>query len=274
MQPDLAAWAVRYARHGWPVFPLRAGQKTPATKHGCKDATTDIDHIARWWRTHPDHNIGLATGVTVDVLDLDGETGATTFDEWAEAHHATPDIDGTPIVETPGGGIHIYGAPTGAGNRAGMLPSVDWRGHGGYVVAPPSRHPNGGLYRFADPEIERCRLVVWPAALRQLITPPRQARGHTARLDWAGDGHGTPYGVAAIRQISEQLASTGEGARNHALYVAARRSLELAAGGQIVEHAAIQYIVSAAQHCGLDDTEIDRTIKSARRSDITPCRPA
>lgn len=270
----LAEWAVRYARHGWPVFPIRAGQKVPASKHGCLDASANPADIAKWWDKHPDHNIGLATGVAFDVLDLDGEEGEQAYDEWAHAKGVELPLGNAPIVATPGGGIHIYGAPTGAGNRAKMLPCVDWRGKGGYVVAPPSIHPNGGRYEFAEPAFEVCELVAWPQAVRGLVTRSDQAHKGSARVEWQGHGHGTPYGCTALQRICADLANTGEGARNHTLFVAAKRGLELAAGGQILESVAVEFITSAARHCGLGDAEIDRTIKSARRGDIVPCRPA
>jgi hypothetical protein len=41
--------------------------------------------------------------------------------------------------------------PTGLGNRAGILPGVDFRGQAGYVVTPPSVHPSGHRYRWINP---------------------------------------------------------------------------------------------------------------------------
>jgi Bifunctional DNA primase/polymerase, N-terminal len=43
----------------------------------------------------------------------------------------------------------IYLAPTGLGNVHPVgLAHVDWRGRGGYVVAPPSRHTSGHPYQW------------------------------------------------------------------------------------------------------------------------------
>lgn len=75
----------------------------------------------------------------------------------------TPDgssYGGAPVlgtVSTPRpGGMHVYIAATGSGNYAGMLPGVDYRGRGGYVLAPPSvlddredQHP--GTYQWLRP---------------------------------------------------------------------------------------------------------------------------
>ena len=44
--------------------------------HGVKDATTNRARILAWWTRHPQANIGLATGHTFDVLDVDGPEGA------------------------------------------------------------------------------------------------------------------------------------------------------------------------------------------------------
>jgi Bifunctional DNA primase/polymerase, N-terminal len=52
-------------------------------------------------------------------------------------------------VATGGGGWHVWFTPTGLGNRPPRgLAHVDWRGKGGCVLAPPSRHISGGTYRW------------------------------------------------------------------------------------------------------------------------------
>lgn len=69
--PRLLEAALAYANYGWPVFPLKARSKQPATRHGFKDATTDPDRIRTWWTRHPDHNIGLPIGLAFDVIDVE-----------------------------------------------------------------------------------------------------------------------------------------------------------------------------------------------------------
>lgn len=133
--PRLLDAAVAYAAWGWPVFPLKVQSKQPATRHGFKDATDDPERITAWWTAHPDNNIGLPTGLAFDVIDIDVPHGMRSY-----AHllcgDVLPDIHG--IVATASGGFHLYTLPTGDGNRAGVMPGIDYRGAGGYVVAPPS----------------------------------------------------------------------------------------------------------------------------------------
>ena len=126
--------------------------------HGVKDATCNRARILAWWTRHPQANIGLATGHLFDILDVDGPQGEQTIRTLAAEHGLT---SSGPLVHTGGGGWHFYLAPTGLGNvcPAGLA-HVDWRGRGGYVVAPPSRHPSGHPYQWAPG--------------RDLDTPPGQ----------------------------------------------------------------------------------------------------
>lgn len=158
--PRLLDAAVQYAEWGWPVFPLRgvgtrcdggekckrAGicqcPKKPATRHGLNDATTDTTRVAAWWTTHPDHNIGIATGHAFDVIDIDPPEGTISYLELLRKEDPQtgrgqiPDCHGQ--VATASGGIHLYINATGKGNTTRIRPGIDYRGQGGYVVAPPS----------------------------------------------------------------------------------------------------------------------------------------
>lgn len=142
---SLHASALWYAEQGIPVFPLQAGSKVPHRgTHGVLDATTDSGRINRWWKAHPDSNIGLATGHIFDAVDIDGPAGQKSrMEHWGDIF-AKVDADNLGKVLTPRqGGMHIYVPATGEGNKAGLLPGIDYRGNGGYVVAPPSAISEG-----------------------------------------------------------------------------------------------------------------------------------
>lgn len=139
--PGALAHAARwYAANGIAVFPLRPNEKRPGTTHGFKDATTDLTAVAAWWSSTPQANIGLPTGIRFDVVDVDPPDGWTSLNELKAAGAIGPALG---YAHTPRGGLHIYLAPSGLGNSAGVLPGIDLRGEGGYVVAPPSRTETG-----------------------------------------------------------------------------------------------------------------------------------
>lgn len=131
-----------YLSWGWPVFPLRPGTKEPMTAHGFHDATLDPDQAAQWWQRVPTANIGIPTGHRFDVIDIDYRVpGTAERESTVERAGQFPPVHG--IVTTASGGRHLYVHPTGAGNAAGTAGGMDYRGRGGYVVAPPSRRADG-----------------------------------------------------------------------------------------------------------------------------------
>lgn len=164
--PKPAASALWYAEVlGLRVFPLQAGSKVPwRGSNGCKDATTDSAQIRVWWAEAPDANVGIATGHLVDVIDVDGPAGVKT---WAEIKDDLPPILGHVSTPRPGGN-HLYvAASAGRGNKAGIFPGIDYRGEGGYVVAPPSvitSGPHPGDYRWIKPLVLEATVVPETAA--------------------------------------------------------------------------------------------------------------
>jgi hypothetical protein len=143
------------------VLPLRPGSKIPLAgdrccdgthSNGCTTASGDLALVARWWRAHPQANIGIATGHRVDVIDQDGPEGAISWAKIGRAD-AWPAVLGVACTVRPeGGGVHRYIAATGDGNSGagGVAPGIDYRGRGGYVVAPPSII-EGRRYSWAQP---------------------------------------------------------------------------------------------------------------------------
>jgi hypothetical protein len=131
---EAACW---YAGRDIAVFPLQARGKKPFPgSRGFKDATTDREQVLAWWTAHPDANIGLPTGYLFDVIDIDGEQGAISYRKML-AQDALPPVYGRATTGRDCG-RHLYIRATGDGNGARIAPGVDYRGTGGYVVAPPS----------------------------------------------------------------------------------------------------------------------------------------
>lgn len=143
------AGALDAAGKGWRVFPLKPDGKVPITSNGYKDATTDVQTIREWWNKTPNANIGIATGEVsgfsvVDVDIKDGRAGEESAQKLGLPFHDTL------TVRTASGGWHYYFAHTeGFRNRAGLLPGIDTRGDGGYVVGPGSVI-DGEMYDVAN----------------------------------------------------------------------------------------------------------------------------
>ena len=162
--------------------------------HGVTDATCNRARILAWWTRHPQANIGLATGHRFDVLDVDGPAGAQAIRELA-ATHGLQSLG--PLVRTGGGGWHYYLAPTGLGNVHPVgLGHVDWRGRGGYVVAPPSRHASG-------------HPTSGPAAAISLAPFPRSPR--RCEPGWSADRRTDPLAWWSLRSsaLLQQTAMPG-----------------------------------------------------------------
>lgn len=148
MSANLPRAAVWYARHGWQVFPLRPRTKEPFAGIGVYNATTDTDQVMDWWARWPSANIGLHCGGS-GLLALDLDSYKDTFG--GNGFLARSDEE-TITNLTGSGGTHlVYSMPADRKytNATGNLPpGIDVRGHGGYIVVPPSIHPNGKQYQW------------------------------------------------------------------------------------------------------------------------------
>jgi hypothetical protein len=324
--------ALRYATQlGWPVFPcspkskqpLYANPHRPGTPlragpdrcrgaaapdggcgkdgHGCLDATTDETTILRWWGRTPNANIGLATGWPgMDVVDFDikpGQHGRLAHTLLTGRAHGLTDLLSRlyGAVRTASGGLHLYyPADPGHLQGNGAIPKwgVDFRGHGGYVVAPPSRTGTGAYQAIPVHDLHHPGTDL-------------HGRGYAAfgqqdpATHWWADHPGTYLAPAPIRWADIQarlgahqvvggqavrrppqverprtgaVASTLDGLvdwlstqteathnRNNALYWAAKVAQENNATPQVYRD-----LVAAAVTNGLAQHEAERTVESAR----------
>jgi putative DNA primase/helicase len=141
--PVLAA-ALALVGAGWPVFPCSPDTKGPLIDGGFKSASANPQTVAGWWTRSPRAMIGLPTGKPIGafVVDIDpgpDETAEGVLGRLIEALGCP--LPPAPTVRTPRGGMHLYFAmppEVVVGNRARLVPGVDVRGDGGYVIVPPS----------------------------------------------------------------------------------------------------------------------------------------
>lgn len=166
MTNALVAAAHSYLGAGLSIIALTG--KLPNTaihKHGLKDYLSGIPEneednalIERVF-THQD-TTGIAIVLTnqIVVVDIDGEVGilelAAILDVEVEEMVAWARALDTPVAST-GRGLHLYFLSTRPQGTVKLGTKLDLKGEGGYVAAPPSRHPSGAIYEWG---VER-RLV-------------------------------------------------------------------------------------------------------------------
>jgi hypothetical protein len=244
--------------------------------HGVKDATCNRARVLAWWTRHPQANIGLATGHRFDVLDVDGPAGAQAIRTLAAEHglHSSG-----PLVRTGGGGWHYYLAPTSLGNAHPRdLEHVDWRGRGGYVVAPPSRHASGHPYQWAPGRDLDTPMAEVPAPLRVRLEHrwPQRPPG-SVELPVTGVDLGDRYARAALAEELARVATAPVGHRNRQLWESTRNLYNLVATGALDHREVDQALLAASERCGLlaeEPRQTYRTLASGRQVGLThPGRP-
>jgi hypothetical protein len=240
----LLAAALAYAAAGWPVFPCRPDAKIPATKHGCKDATTSLPTIHSWWQRAA-YNVAIATGAPgPDVLDVDVHATGSGWTGYERLKSAGMITEALRMVRTRSGGLHVYFAGTTQRNSSLPRAHLDFRATGGYVLAPPST-VEGAPYELLFSHDDQHQRFDWNAAA-ELLAPAagrRQGRG----------GTGTAGLVAFVSRLEE-------GERNRGLFWAACRAVD---EGHVE---ILDDLVAAAIGTGLSKTEAARTVASAVRT--------
>lgn len=175
--------ALRYAEEGWPVVPLHSPNGTacdcrkgaacespakhPRTLHGLKDASTSLGIVDAWWRQWPNANIGLVLPRDIVAVDIDSPDALDGFDE-----HPDWTLPETWNVTTGKGWHYIYRTPEPIKGTVGIMPGIDLRGHGNYLVAPPSMHANGTRYKQNSSMAFIAAAPAWISEQRPASTAP------------------------------------------------------------------------------------------------------
>ncbi len=261
--------ALGYAKKGWPVFPLDPHGKQPLGRlapHGFKDATTDTRVVRRWWTKEPEANIGHPTGIICDAGDFDSNETMLRFAELAEQHGL--DVKQLPRSRT-GRGRHVLFEPTGVGNKVDVIPGMDWRGKGGYIVLPGSLHPSGQQYSWIrEPN---GHLPAAPDWLKELLTD--RAPQSTQTPATTAERPPEVYLKAAIESELNAVRTASEGTRNDQLNRSAFALGQMVGAGWLPFHHAEAELRAAAYACGLEEPEVTRTIRSGLKSGQQDPRP-
>jgi hypothetical protein len=170
--PSLSApakeWALYYLRRGWSVVPVRRGEKIPAIPwHQFQNRRATEAEIQDWF-ADPTMGVGIVTGAisNLTVADFDGDIGAATEQD------ILPRLGAGPVALTGGGGCHRFFSHPGkkVPTRKGILPGMDIRGDGGFIVAPPSVHASGRQYSWdVDAHVDDLGLPSLTESMVELI---------------------------------------------------------------------------------------------------------
>lgn len=283
--------ALAYAAHGWAVFPCHSPVpscgcscgnpacpspgKHPRVPTGLKAATTDRLTVAAWWQRWPGANVAIRTGAVsgLVVIDVDPPHGGdASVDALVRRHGALPHGR---AVRTGSGGSHLYLAHPGrrvrndAGTRLG--PGIDIRGDGGYVIAPPSRHPSGGSYSWVQ---GRSSLPEIPAWMLDRLRPPERRSVPPPRASDRAWGSSSAWARTALDRELDLVRTATEGSRNATLNRAAFSLGQIVGGGGLDSAEVESLLLGTAGSIGLGEREARLTIASGMAAGAeTPRRP-
>lgn len=289
--------ASEYISYGWPVFVLGRSKRPVSncqtcrnatnehdaeacaclTCHGFYAATLDIDRVAAMLRQIPGGLLAIRTGSISGLLvvDIDPRNGGR-FDPVI--------MPPTRAIKTGSDGWHLYYQHPGRHIPSGRLlghEGIDIKADSGYVVAPPSRHPDTGRpYRLAaDRAVEEI-----PASLREAITQPtarislatggpaRPAQHHPDGAAWAPPARagGISYPDRLLAAHVESVASAIKGTRRKTLYGAARGVARMVAVNAISHAEAVDALTQAGRNAEQTDSDIRAAIRGGFRAEGVP----
>ena len=156
---DSRSHALALAGLGYKIVPLPTREKYPkGLGEWQKKATCDVAQIERWFQD-PELGIGWAMGTQpnganlagIDVDVANGKQGWASLRALDVRFNLRQVIRNTVTSVTGSDGRHLI-VDTGQFivNNGKLGEGLDLRGEGGFLVVPPSVHPNGERYRWVD----------------------------------------------------------------------------------------------------------------------------
>lgn len=240
-----AYWAA-----GWRgILPLPANRKKhpPTGYTGRNGMDSSYPDIAAWLDTESDGNIALRMPHNVIGLDIDDygdKAGVGTLELHEAMHGKLPATWRSTSRDTRLGGIRFFRVPPGLewpGELEGGGIEIIQRAHR-YAVVWPSVHPEGGTYRWYDPEGNPALTMPQPEQLpelpeawvtdltrNQLATESSKVSvGEQAAIAWLAEqprSQDEPCPVmAGVLEAFRASTKTAHGAMNDAILTATRHA--------------------------------------------------
>jgi Bifunctional DNA primase/polymerase, N-terminal len=266
---QVLAAALQCAARGWQVIPLKPLGKLPAVKFA--EATTNPAKLKRWFAQGWPYNLGILTGTVsgVFVFDVDGSNGAVSLADLERKHGPLPRT----LISFTSSGCHFWfkcdrPIQTSVGKIA---TGIDIRADGGLVVAPPSVHETGAIYRWSN-SAPIANAPAWLIELTRKKTISERALDNVRRPPNSLPGNSSCYGNAALDREIKELAAVPPGARNEALNLCAFRLFQLVAGGELGRDQVRDRLLDACHSNRLIEDDglisVQKTIKSAYKAGI------
>ena len=168
-------FALKYASVHWAVLPVHTVEKGkcscrfnnckspgkhPRISGGVHQASADSDVIKKWWADWPDANIAIATGKRSGLIVLDIDTRHGGLESLEKLQERFKELPSSLKVKTGSGGLHYYFRYPDTKDKDSYnvpnkqklidLPGLDIRADNGYVLAPPSHHISGEVYKWIN----------------------------------------------------------------------------------------------------------------------------
>lgn len=160
---------LEYVDNGWSILPVKPEEKRPYMTNWLQYTKTRASKsmVENWFRSLTGAGVGMVTGRVSNIVVLDVEHYCPTPIEELLKMYPTQ-----LIARSGSGGYHLYYQyPTNqskVSNRVKIFEGADLRADGGFIVLPPTIHPNGNQYEW----IKKGIAGAFPLALLDLESKP------------------------------------------------------------------------------------------------------
>jgi len=246
-----------YIKRQWHIFPLIG--KVPLTNtRGHLDAKIG-------YPISNDQNVGLSCSASgLIVIDIDPRHGGDIAWKKLITSNSKPI---TPCVSrTGGGGAHIFfKAALGLKGKKEICTGVDIK-HNGYVVLPPSIHPDGGSYEwlsFGEP-------ILMPIWLMKLVYLSERKVSTEIEID-NDDVITSKFGKEKLMYYCSKIIAAEPGIYNDTINKCVYMIWRFVAGGEISNSEALEEVMKACEETGNNNSKTANLIKrSAEAGKLQP----